>query len=400
MWLLNAHTRGMREFVSYKQAPHYAILSHTWGDEEVSFKDWQDGAWEHMEQKEGFRKIDGCCRQAVAESLDWVWIDTCCIDKRSSAELSEAINSMFNWYKQADVCYAYLYDVFDDIESNLGRCRWVTRGWTLQELIAPRKVVFYSGDWKAIGTRSELAGRLATITGIDKRFLTGKALGDANVAQRMSWAAKRTTSREEDEAYCLLGIFDVNMPLIYGEGPRAFRRLQEVLAREYPEDHSLFAWGKIVEHLSNQVDNHEQIWGSEPIPYDHNKTGIKRLGLFAESPKDFQHSSQIVDVGTQEKLNTMSFSNIQEAGNYGSSKWREIKYQHNMVQPWDEWRISAIGLADVYISVERFFLDEYESDESLSGNASHHFVDIVDIVVKPNTEDNTVKDDGDRVTHT
>lgn len=160
---------------------------------------------------------------------------------------------MFQWYKSAKVCYVYLDDISDDIESNLAQCRWITRGWTLQELIAPREVIFHSKNWHVLGTRSELSANLATITGIHKPFLLGRSLRSASIAQRMSWAAKRATTREEDIAYCLLGIFDINMLLLYGEGPKAFRRLQEILSREYPYDHSLFAWGKIVEEPLNQL---------------------------------------------------------------------------------------------------------------------------------------------------
>ncbi|KAI8633845.1 heterokaryon incompatibility protein-domain-containing protein [Xylariaceae sp. FL1651] len=299
MWLLNACSWEMKEFISHKQTPPYAILSHTWGDGEVSFRDWNTERWPVVQGKEGFRKIDYCCQQAASDGLEWVWIDTCCIDKSSSAELSEAINSMFRWYSSATICYAYLYDVpqlsqLAEIESAIRTSYWVTRGWTLQELIAPCNVVFYSNDWHALGTRSELSASLASITRIDEAYLTGRNLEQASIAQRMSWAARRTTSREEDQAYCLLGIFNVHMPLIYGEGPRAFRRLQEILVLEYPEDHTLFAWGKVVPRLSNQVVDSEQIWGSKPIRYDPEQVDRKFFGLFAESPRDFEQSGELV----------------------------------------------------------------------------------------------------------
>ncbi|KAI8944264.1 hypothetical protein F4801DRAFT_572345 [Xylaria longipes] len=203
---------------------------------------------------------------------------------------------MFQWYKSAAVCYAYLYDVSGDIESNIAESRWITRGWTLQELIAPREVVFYSSDWNALGTRSELSVHLETATRIDKQFLMGGSLDKASIAQRMSWAAMRSTSREEDEAYCLLGIFDINMPLIYGEGSKAFRRLQEVLVREYPEDHSLFAWGKVVTRLPNQFDNYGELFGLKPLDIRHNPNEVEKecFGLLAKCPRDFQHSGQLV----------------------------------------------------------------------------------------------------------
>ncbi|KAI0502834.1 heterokaryon incompatibility protein-domain-containing protein [Xylaria bambusicola] len=302
MWLLNSCTWEMREFISHKQAPPYAILSHTWGDEEVSFREWQYEPMRDIEKKEGFRKIDFCCKQAADDGLEWVWIDTCCIDKSSSAELSEAINSMFQWYKSAAICYAFLYDVSNtDSEFDLTNTRWVNRGWTLQELIAPREVIFYSKDWQALGTRSKLSGHIAKVTRINEPFLTGRSLDEASIAQRMSWAAKRTTSREEDEAYCLLGIFNVNMPLIYGEGPKAFRRLQEAIVREYPNDHSIFAWGPIAKTPSNTLSNSEQVWGRELIPHEPESVFDEFYGLLAESTRDFEQSGQIVIAPTAAK---------------------------------------------------------------------------------------------------
>ncbi|KAI0188879.1 heterokaryon incompatibility protein-domain-containing protein [Xylaria flabelliformis] len=294
MWLLNSCSWEMKDFISYKQAPPYVILTHTWGDEEVTFRDWQSEPSKFVESKEGFNKIRLCCQQAAADGFEWVWVDTCCIDKTSSAEITEAINSMFQWYQNAAICYAYLNDVVDNIESNLAGCRWVTRGWTLQELIAPREVVFYSSGWHALGTRSKLSAHLAIVTGIDETFLAGKRLEYASIAQRMSWAAKRTTSRDEDMAYCLLGIFDVNMPLIYGEGWKAFRRLQEILIHEYPEDLSLFAWGKCTEELPNAIYDHEQIFGSKRLQFDPHLATENLFGLLAESPKNFKHSGCVV----------------------------------------------------------------------------------------------------------
>ncbi|RWA08546.1 hypothetical protein EKO27_g6562 [Xylaria grammica] len=289
MWLLNSCTWEMKEFISHKQAPPYAILSHTWGDEEVSFREWQHEPLKFVGKKGGFKKINYCCQQAAADGLEWVWVDT-------SAELSEAINSMFQWYKNAALCYAYLFDVEDNIESKLAGSYWVTRGWTLQELIAPREVVFYSSSWQELGKRSKLSAHLAAVTRINEPFLTGQSLDEASIAQRMSWAANRKTSREEDVAYCLLGIFNVNMPMIYGEGPKAFRRLQELLVREYPEDHSLFAWGKIVEELTDGIYDTGRTWGLEPINIQSEPDRVcdELLGLLAESPKDFEHSGQIV----------------------------------------------------------------------------------------------------------
>ncbi|KAK3934665.1 heterokaryon incompatibility protein-domain-containing protein, partial [Diplogelasinospora grovesii] len=243
MRLINAITLTMHTFGG--RPPPYAILSHTWGQEEVSFQDFQLGP-EHFGRLRGYAKIEGCCRQARKDGYEWVWVDTCCIDKSSSAELSEAINSMYKWYQGSDVCYVYLADMprlkWNTEQRNFLTCRWFTRGWTLQELIAPRHVDFYAEDWSRIGTRLSLAKPIHYRTGIPVEVLRGKPPSACLACQKMSWAAHRETSRKEDMAYCLMGIFEVNMPLLYGEGgDEAFRRLQEEILKR-SEDLSLLAW--------------------------------------------------------------------------------------------------------------------------------------------------------------
>ncbi|KAH8588962.1 heterokaryon incompatibility protein-domain-containing protein [Bisporella sp. PMI_857] len=224
----------------------YAILSHTWGRDEVLFEDMtaMNG---YGAQKLGYAKVRTACAKALGDGYKSIWIDTCCIDKKSSAELSEAINSMFRWYKKAKVCYALLSDVstIEDIDkakekSEFWRSRWFTRGWTLQELLAPRKLEFFSSSWEYIGSKISLASYISKVTLINIEYLHGEDLRSASVAQRMSWASRRTTTRTEDIAYCLLGIFDINMPLLYGEGDRAFRRLQDEILRT-SNDESIFA---------------------------------------------------------------------------------------------------------------------------------------------------------------
>jgi len=214
-----------------KNIPHYAILSHTWGadDEEVTFKDAVDGAGK---SKAGYGKIRFCGKQAANDGLQYFWVDTCCIDKSSSAELSEAINSMFRWYHEAAKCYVYLSDVStDEFASNVlsfQKSRWFTRGWTLQELIAPTSVEFFSSEGDRLGDKNALVQEIAAITGISIRVLQGCPLHQFSVNERMSWAERRETKREEDTAYSLLGIFDIHMPLLYGEGRnKALIRLQK-----------------------------------------------------------------------------------------------------------------------------------------------------------------------------
>lgn len=245
MRLLHAKTFTFHEF--FDEVPPYAILSHTWRDDEVTLKDMVKG---RAKSKKGFQKILYCAEQALKDGYDYIWVDTCCILKTSSAELSEAINSMYRWYKNSKVCYAYLVDVeaadistYSGRDSRFRKSRWFTRGWTLQELLAPRDVRFYTADWTFIGSKNQesMGAAIGEITDIDTKYLDGNNLDRISIAERMSWASRRETSRLEDTAYCLLGIFNVNMPLLYGEGEKAFIRLQEEIMKR-SDDRSLFVW--------------------------------------------------------------------------------------------------------------------------------------------------------------
>ncbi|TVY73295.1 Vegetative incompatibility protein HET-E-1, partial [Lachnellula suecica] len=225
--------------------PPYGILSHTWEDDGVTFQDLlKDKKLSIAKIKKGYEKITHTCMQARFYDLSYAWIDTCCINKESSAELTEGINSMFQWYKNAKVCFAYLSDLPSgvSVEDGLPKCRWFTRGWTLQELIAPRQMMFYDQEWQSIGTKDDFCSLISSITKIDGDILMGKDhLNTYSVATRMSWAALRNTTRIEDLGYCLMGLFDVNMPLLYGEGSKAFRRLQEIII-DRDNDLTIFAW--------------------------------------------------------------------------------------------------------------------------------------------------------------
>ncbi|KAK0632802.1 heterokaryon incompatibility protein-domain-containing protein [Immersiella caudata] len=250
MRLINVQTFQLEEFLDYR-APPYAILSHTWGDdaEELTFDDVKMGSIDKAGV--GSIKFHGSCRQAAKDGFGYVWIDTCCIDKTNLVELSEAINSMFRWYRCASVCYAYLSDVPGDddprkLASKFSTSRWFGRGWTLQELLAPKRLRFYHAGWGCLGTKGTMRTVVGKITGIPYKILLGiTELQSMSVAQRMSWAARRETKRKEDLAYCLLGIFDVTMPMIYGEGAdQAFLRLQEQIMRMTRDD-SILAWGQL-----------------------------------------------------------------------------------------------------------------------------------------------------------
>ncbi|KAF2648911.1 HET-domain-containing protein [Lophiostoma macrostomum CBS 122681] len=244
MHLLNVQTLKLEPHIGAR-VPKYAILSHTWGKEEVTFADIQNPTSPATTSLAGFDKIRKTCERAITDGYEYAWVDTCCIDKSSSAELSEAINSMFEWYCDASVCYAYLGDVSEtSFEEDFPRSRWFTRGWTLQELIGPRNVRFFDQQWRQLGTKRDHVDKIADVTGIDRLALTSSSsfLHLHCVAKRMSWASNRETTRTEDMAYCLLGIFGVNMPLLYGEGRRAFYRLQEEILKNHSDD-SILAWG-------------------------------------------------------------------------------------------------------------------------------------------------------------
>ncbi|KAF7875357.1 hypothetical protein EAF04_002529 [Stromatinia cepivora] len=258
-------TRELEEFFE-DSIPSYGILSHMWGHQkdEISFQDWQFRKEEAF-KKPGFFKINAICEEALLNDLDYAWIDTMCIDKTSSSELSEAINSMFAWYRNAVVCYVYLSDVSKSNEhvftqEQFYASRWFTRGWTLQELLAPSTIIFYSCEWITLGTKSNLYTSMTRITGIDSDYLLlPNSLEHASVSEKMYWASAQTTTRAEDVAYCLLGIFDINMPLLYGEGDRAFLRLQEEILK-VSTDHTIFCWSWIDEHVP-------YAWGSVLAPY-------------------------------------------------------------------------------------------------------------------------------------
>lgn len=281
MRLINTTSLQVEEFSSNDDVD-YVILSHTWEEEEVTLQDIQSGA---AISKKGYAKITSCCQKAARDGFTYCWIDTCCIDKTSSAELSEAINSMYQWYQQARICYAYLADFHgtpEDVKVNhpsFAEAKWFTRGWTLQELIAPNVVEFFNACWQEIGTRLSLQIQISAITGITRSVLSGDNPLSYTVHVRMSWAAYRRTTRLEDEAYCLMGLFGINMPLLYGEGPRAFRRLQEEIMR-VTEDYTLLAWSN---KRSLQISADELAAPSS--------------GLLAASPLDFAmfHLGSLLD---------------------------------------------------------------------------------------------------------
>ncbi|KAF5368517.1 hypothetical protein D9758_002462 [Tetrapyrgos nigripes] len=256
MRLLNTETLQLHEF--YSDIPTYAILSHTWGSEEVTFQDMQNP--QAAERKAGYAKVLGACGHARKYNFKWIWIDSCCINKESSAELSEVINSMYGYYGDSEVCYVYLSDASSvedprDVQSGFRKSRWFKRGWTLQELLSPRYVVFLGKDWEEIGTRWSLRDAISALTRIPSRVFEDGDMTRYSIAQKMSWAAFRETTRPEDQAYCLMGLFGVNMPPLYGEGPvNAFMRLQQEIIK-VSDDRSIFAMsGEVVASETDTID--------------------------------------------------------------------------------------------------------------------------------------------------
>lgn len=338
MRVINTRTLELHESINRP----YAILSHTWGQGEVTlqqYREWRsahaeyfarnveavaDGSVEPAEitmlnrinrgdspaesertRYQGMTKILRSAERALLDGYEYIWVDTCCIDKTSSAELQEAINSMFEWYKFAEVCYAYLSDVDGSTpgQDDLTSSRWFSRGWTLQELLAPREVLFFDMNWKKLGRKDDFLDVLTKRTGIHRYFLyTGaERLEEASVATRMSWAAGRETKRVEDKAYCLLGLFGIHMPMLYGEGALAFERLQLEIMKS-SDDASILAW------------DYSGTW----IPVSHDRSArFERTGrdgwthhggLMATSPDQYAKCHHIRNIKTVGYETMTSFS--------------------------------------------------------------------------------------------
>jgi hypothetical protein len=244
MRLLHRLPNGEFELVSVddQNPPFYAILSHTWNDgQEVTYNELLAGTGK---DKTGYAKILFCGERAASDGLSLFWVDTCCIDKSDSQELSTAINSMFRWYRRASKCYVYLSDVIMPHEigeteasreawiDSFRLSRWFTRGWTMQELVAPSCVEFFSKEGKILGDRTSLEQEIHAITEIPIEAFGGQSLAEFSVEERMGWVAGRTTKMAEDKVYCLLGLFGIFLSPIYGEGEAyATLRLREEIER-------------------------------------------------------------------------------------------------------------------------------------------------------------------------
>jgi hypothetical protein len=318
MWLLNTTTCELSD-ITGQNIPPYAILSHTWSSSEVLFRDMETFPISvSTMQKPGFSKVSQFCKLAKSYGFEYGWVDSCCIDKRSSAELSEAINSMYAWYRDAGLCIVYLHDVphlanveLDSEEGGIEsrtwveafqKSRWFTRGWTLQELIAPRHRLFFVSDWTEISPtvlsaqyKIDLLDLITSITNIPIKILRdGLSPLSYCIATRMSWASSRITTRPEDGAYCLLGLFNASIPILYGEGlEKAFARLQEEIMKG-SFDQTLFVWrgpyesSGLLAHYPSDFANTPQleVWGPDMLaPYYMTNTGLYiQACVFKEAP--------------------------------------------------------------------------------------------------------------------
>ena len=257
-----------KDFVDDDEVPPYAILSHTWGadTEEVTFEDLKNGTGQ---DKAGYEKLRFCGERAEGDGLQHFWVDTCCINKANFTELSEAINSMFRWYQNATKCYVYLSDVSttkrkasdqtseNTWEPTFRESRWFRRGWTAQELLAPSSVEFYSRDRKRLGDKRTLESQIHEVTKIAISALRGTSPSQFSVEERFSWSENRQTTHKEDKAYSLLGIFDVHMPLIYGEGEdNAFTRLREAIDKPLKGERATPVWHRTRQSVKGNANQH------------------------------------------------------------------------------------------------------------------------------------------------
>lgn len=375
MRLLSTNTLEV-VLINEDEIPPYAILSHTWDQDEVTLQEMQScrvkllsflSRNNLLKASQGLQKVLEAAKLAASEGYDWIWIDTCCIDKTSSTELSEAINSMYRWYQNSEICYVYLADATPESRGrkkprygkNIRKSRWITRGWTLQELIAPREVSFYLKDWSFMGKKGDehIMRHLVKQTGIDVGVLSGDiAMHEVSVANRMRWASMRETKRQEDMAYCLMGLFNVNMPLLYGEGGiRSFIRLQNEIIRA-TDDQTIFAWCAVT-------------GGIDPG---------RPSGLLAESPAYFQHVPSMYPMsGLNQPENSIPWSMtnrglmvqlyLQPSAQKHSSSAKEDSAEQVLaildcsadIPRWDEYSREHLQDCSPAILLQRLWGDEY-----------------------------------------
>ncbi|KAF8961870.1 hypothetical protein BDZ97DRAFT_1733502 [Flammula alnicola] len=273
-----------------KERIRYAILSHTWLEDEVTFEDWKLG---RNLSGPGYEKLQRFCQVAAAEyEVSLGWMDTICINKDSTSELDESIRSMYRWYENSFICLTYLANTtsLDDMPDD----RWFTRGWTLQELLSPQRIKFYGKTWTPLtakeidndkpsysvgATPAPIHRVIEKATGItySEMVFFKPGLQGGEISRRMVWAAKRTTTRGEDRAYSLMGIFSVTFTIAYGEGvERAFFRLVEQILNSYRNILDILNWARMP--VSSQIHSSNML-PSRPECYLERATNLSLQGI-------------------------------------------------------------------------------------------------------------------------
>lgn len=370
MRLLHTSSLKLHEFLN-ESVPTYGILSHTWVEnEEVSYQEMSNLS-PSVKARSGYQKIINCADTIKELGYDYVWIDTCCIDKSSSAELSESINSMYKWYNDSKVCLVYMVDVHRDASldaravekakhleryPHIQTSRWFTRGWTLQELIAPTNVIFYDSGWHFIANIQDIAKEMEQFTGIPVPVLLYGITESYCVAEKMKWASKRRTTRREDMAYCLLGLFDINMPLLYGERDKAFERLQkEILGQS--DDLSLFLWqgDEDFEYI------HRGLLAQSPAEFSKFAISWSSLDTAWTLPEHFHHKSWttprrpcwITNIGIQLNIELLNARSFQESATHHDD-W--ITFFDNGVNPKDDEYVINVVSFEVGPNLVHFYI--------------------------------------------
>ncbi|ETN38886.1 uncharacterized protein HMPREF1541_06927 [Cyphellophora europaea CBS 101466] len=316
MRLIDTRTLELADFGNHLPSAQYAILSHRWGDNEVTYRQYMAldksllRAQTPRAYSSGLDKILWGCHMARRNNLRYFWIDTCCINKNNEddqTELSASVMSMWKWYHEAAICYIFLATITlsaaeverdpnafmewhhskDSEDRDYGRpAEYFRRGWTLQELLAPRRAIFFNATWSFIGSRLQLVDQIYNATNIAKQYInSNEGIRLASIAARLSWAGGRETTREEDRVYSLIGLFDINMDIRYGEGyERAFYRLQKEIVENDPSE-DIFAWtsDKLAKSglLAPDIDcfansgDIDRIWTQDKEPHQLTSKGLR-----------------------------------------------------------------------------------------------------------------------------
>ncbi|KAG2030353.1 hypothetical protein BDR03DRAFT_974707 [Suillus americanus] len=363
----------------------FAILSHRWLDTgEPTFLDMSESQKDMSENSPGYPKLTKFCEKAEEYGCELAWLDTCCINKDSSAELDEAIQAMFNWYRSAAICIAYL--ACSSNVSDFAKEPWFTRGWTLQELLAPEKMKFYGKDWKPLSdnfddkhprdlvipsideisipitpSQPDILTAITRLTEIESRDLISFSPGIHNVHQRLRWASRRTTKRIEDMAYSLIGIFDISMPITYGEGQRSWFRLMEIILQQC-KSWEIFVWAGEWSPYSSAIPRSPKGYEAFDIQDStelSNALDMGRLeGIVGEIPPGLRgdHAFATTRHGVQMKLplldvvfdrpNQLATIHAQTPGYFGRSKPLDLPVRVTCRQAKSKAEIYRLGIVN------------------------------------------------------